>query len=335
MTEKEIRNIFEKFNKQNVLIIGDVMVDAYLFGKVERISPEAPVPVVSVTGRNSRMGGAANVALNIKSLGGNPILCSVVGKDIRGKEFVDLMKKEGLVTDGIQVSNHRPTTTKFRIVGNNTQMLRVDEESTYPISSYEERPLIRKIRKIIEETRIDIIIMEDYDKGCITENIIEFVQDISEKYNIPVTVDPKRRNFAYYRDLTLLKPNFKELIEGVGKDIENGDIQGIKFAMLELMERNNIKIGMVTLSEHGVLICERNTQRHIPAEVRNIADVSGAGDTVISTLSLAMAAGLKPQIAAILANLAGGLVCEEVGVVPVNKEQLLKEAIKVLKKEKN
>lgn len=334
MTEKEVQKSFEKFNKLNVLIIGDVMVDAYLFGKVDRISPEAPVPVVSVTGRMSRMGGAANVALNVKSLGGNPILCSVVGKDMRGKEFVELMKKEGMITDGIQVSNHRPTTTKFRIVGNNVQMLRVDEESTYPISSYEERPLIRKIRKIIQENKIDVIIMEDYDKGCITENIIEFVQEVSEKFNIPVTVDPKRRNFDYYRDLTVLKPNFKELIEGVGKDIESGDIQAIKFAMLELMEKNNIKIGIVTLSEHGILVCEHNTQLHIPAEVRNIADVSGAGDTVISTLSLAMASGMNARASAMLANLAGGLVCEQVGVVPVDRDRLLKEAIKVLKKAK-
>ncbi len=334
MTEKEVRKSFEKFNNLNVLIIGDVMVDAYLFGTVDRISPEAPVPVVSVTGRMSRMGGAANVALNVKSLGGNPILCSVVGKDMRGKEFVELMKKEDMITDGIHVSNHRPTTTKFRIVGNNVQMLRVDEESTYPISSYEERPLIRKIRKIIEENTIDIIIMEDYDKGCITENIIEFVQDVSEKYNIPVTVDPKRRNFDYYRDLTVLKPNFKELIEGVGLEIENGDIQAIKFAMMELMKKNNIEIGIVTLSEHGILVCERNTQMHIPAIVRNIADVSGAGDTVISTLSLAMASGLSAQASAMLANLAGGLVCEQVGVVPVNRDHLLKEAIKILKKAK-
>jgi rfaE bifunctional protein kinase chain/domain len=334
MTEKEVRKSFEKFNNLNVLIIGDVMVDAYLFGTVDRISPEAPVPVVSVTGRMSRMGGAANVALNVKSLGGNPILCSVVGKDMRGKEFVELMKKEDMITDGIQVSNHRPTTTKFRIVGNNVQMLRVDEESTYPISSYEERPLIRKIRKIIEENTIDVIIMEDYDKGCITENIIEFVQDVSEKYNIPVTVDPKRRNFDFYRDLTVLKPNFKELIEGVGLHIENGDIQAIKFAMMELMKKNNIEIGIVTLSEHGILVCERNTQMHIPAIVRNIADVSGAGDTVISTLSLAMASGLSAQASAMLANLAGGLVCEQVGVVPVNRDQLFKEAVKVLKKAK-
>ena len=332
MTQKELKAAFEKFNDLNILIIGDVMVDAYLFGTVDRISPEAPVPVVAVTGRNSRMGGAANVALNVKALGANPILCSVVGKDVRGKEFQDLMKKEGMITDGIQVSNHRPTTTKFRIVGNNVQMLRVDEENIYPISSYEERPLIKKIQKIIETTKIDVIILEDYDKGCITENIIEYVTEVSEKYNIPVTVDPKRRNFDYYKDLTLLKPNFKELIEGVGTHIESGDIQAIKFAMLDLMKRNNIKIGMVTLSEHGVLICERNTQMHFPAIVRNIADVSGAGDTVISTLSLAMAAGLSAQKSALLANLAGGIVCESVGVVPIDKEQLLKEAFSVLKK---
>lgn len=334
MTEKELKKTFDKFNELNILIIGDIMVDAYLFGSVDRISPEAPVPVVYVKGRKSRMGGAANVALNVKALGGNPILCSIVGKDNRGKEFVDLMKKEDMITDGIHVSNHRPTTTKFRIVGNNVQMLRVDEEHIHPISSYEERPLIKKIRKIIESTKIDMIILEDYDKGCITENIIEFVTDVSEKYDIPVTVDPKRRNFDFYKNLTLLKPNFKELMEGVGLHIENGDIQAIKFAMLDLMKKNNIKIGMVTLSEHGVLVCERNTQMHIPAIVRHIADVSGAGDTVISTLSLGMASGLSAKSSAILANLAGGLVCEEVGVVPVNKEQLFGEALKVMKRVK-
>ncbi len=330
MTTIETAKLFKSFNNKKVLIIGDVMVDAYLFGKVDRISPEAPVPVVSVSGRNSRMGGAANVALNISALGAEPFLCSVIGNDTRGKEFINLLKKRGMSDLGIVKSKTRPTTTKFRVLGNNVQMLRVDEEVTHYISRNEERELLKKITEIIENKAINAIIFEDYDKGSITPTLISSVVKIAKKHNIIITVDPKKRNFNHYADLTLLKPNFKELKEGLGKEIENGDIHSIRNSAMEVLRKNNLKTIIVTLSEHGVLICKKNLQTHIPAIIRNIADVSGAGDTVISVLTLAMSSNFSEVEAAKLANIAGGIVCEEIGVVPIDKEKLLSEAIKLL-----
>jgi rfaE bifunctional protein kinase chain/domain len=330
MTTAETTKLFKSFNDKKVLIIGDVMVDAYLFGDVDRISPEAPVPVVSVTGRNSRMGGAANVALNISALGAEPYLCSVIGEDERGNEFTDLLAKKGMSDLGIVRSKNRPTTTKFRVLGNKVQMLRVDEEVTHYINRNEEKELLKKISSIIVDKSIDAIIFEDYDKGSITPTLIKSVVKIANKHNIIITVDPKKRNFEHFTDLTLLKPNFKELKEGLGKEIENGDIHSIRDSAMEVLRKNNLKTIIVTLSEYGVLICKKNLQTHIPAIVRNIADVSGAGDTVISVLTLALASKFSEVDAARLANLAGGIVCEEIGVVPINKEKLLSEADRLL-----
>jgi len=331
MTVKAIESIFNKFNKKNILIIGDVMVDAYLFGTVDRISPEAPVPVVSVTGRNSRMGGAANVALNISALGATPYLCSVIGSDSRGDEFIELLKKRKMSDLGIVRSKNRPTTTKFRVIGNNVQMLRVDEETTNYINRTEEKALLSNIKSIISEKGIDAIVFEDYDKGNISPNLISSVTKIAKKNNIIITVDPKKRNFDLYTNLTLLKPNLKELRDGLGLELESKDIHAIRDAAMELLQKNNLEILMVTLSENGVLICQKNLQTHIPAIVRSIADVSGAGDTVISALTLGLTSGLSAVDAAKLSNLAGGLVCEIVGVSPIDKEKLLQEAKKVLR----
>lgn len=330
MTAQETTELFQSFNDKKVLIIGDVMVDAYLFGKVDRISPEAPVPVVSVSGRNSRMGGAANVALNISALGAEPFLCSVIGNDERGDEFTKLLSKRGMSDEGLVKSKNRPTTTKFRVLGNNVQMLRVDEEVTHYISRTEERELLKKITDIVENKSIDAIIFEDYDKGSITPTLIRSVVKLAKKNNTIITVDPKKRNFEHFRNLTLLKPNFKELKDGLGIDIESGDIHSIRDAAMEVLQKNNLKSMIVTLSEHGVLVCKKNLQTHIPAIVRNIADVSGAGDTVISVLTLAMASNCSEVDASKLANLAGGIVCEEIGVVPIDKTKLLNESIEIL-----
>jgi len=331
MTVKAIEEVFNKFSKKNILIIGDVMVDAYLFGSVDRISPEAPVPVVSVTGRNSRMGGAANVALNIRALGATPYLCSVIGNDSRGEEFISLLKKKKMSDLGIVRSKNRPTTTKFRVIGNNVQMLRVDEETTNYINRNEEKSLLQKIKTIISDKGIDAIIFEDYDKGNISPSLIASVTKIAKKKDIIITVDPKKRNFSHYNNLTLLKPNLKELKEGLGIELDGKDIHEIRDAAVELLQKNELEILMVTLSEYGVLICQKNLQTHIPAIVRSIADVSGAGDTVISALTLGLTAGLSPVDSAKLSNLAGGLVCETVGVSPIDKDNLLQEAKKVLR----
>ncbi|RLD44515.1 MAG: D-glycero-beta-D-manno-heptose-7-phosphate kinase, partial [Bacteroidetes bacterium] len=271
-----------------------------------------------------------NVALNISALGATPYLCSVIGSDSRGDEFISLLKKRKMSNLGIVRSKNRPTTTKFRVIGNNVQMLRVDEETTNYINRTEEKALLSKIKSIITDKGIDAIIFEDYDKGSISPNLISSVTKLAKKNNIIITVDPKKRNFDLYTNLTLLKPNLKELKDGLSLELESKDIHSIRDAAMELLQKNNLEILMVTLSENGVLICQKNLQTHIPAIVRSIADVSGAGDTVISALTLGLTSGLSAVEAAKLSNIAGGLVCEIVGVSPIDKDKLLQEAKKVL-----
>jgi len=314
-----------------VLIIGDVMVDAYIFGKVERISPEAPVPVVSVEKRENRLGGAANVALNIRALGAEPILCSIIGNDKKGEEFRQLLAEAGIRSDGIISSTARITTTKFRVIGNRSQMLRVDEEMTGDLVKADESALVEMIFKILEKSMVQVIIFQDYNKGVLTSDLIRLVIDRARAMNVPVAVDPKRKNFLQYKGSSLFKPNLKELREGLGKDVQGDKPGSLEEAAVYLHGEMDVVTVMATLSEHGVFISHRGPagkiENHIiPAHVRKISDVSGAGDTVISVAALGLAAGLKPREMAALANLAGGLVCEEIGVVPVNRERLLEEA---------
>lgn len=321
--------ILDKISDIKVLVIGDVMIDSYLFGKVDRISPEAPVPVVSVNHRQNKLGGAANVALNIKELGAEPVLCSVVGDDEKAKMFDDLLLENGMSVGGIIKSASRITTTKFRVIGNKTQMLRVDEEVKHNLTSEEMSLMKTKIQELIDKENIKLIVFEDYDKGVINKELIDFVSKIAEQRNIIVTADPKKNNFNFYKNITLLKPNLKELKEGLNTDFNLFDIDKIEKASKKIVDEFNLKMLMVTLSENGIFILHENGSLHLPTQVRNIADVSGAGDTVISVLSLMLAAGLKPEDAAKLANLAGGLVCEEVGVVPVNPDKLFDVAEKL------
>lgn len=327
MNQELITEYFQNFQNKKVLIIGDVMIDSYLFGKVDRISPEAPVPVVSVTKRLNRLGGAANVALNIHALGAVPILCSVIGEDEKSNDFMNLLEEKGLPKIGILKSSSRKTTTKFRVIGNNVQMLRVDEEMTETLNEKDLTGFKTKIHNLILNEEIDVIVFEDYDKGCINSELIAFVAELAQKNNIPVTADPKKRNFNHYKGITVLKPNFKELKEGLNISIEPGNMSKIAEASLQLMAENELDNVMVTLSEHGVLLCQGMVIEHIPAHIRTISDVSGAGDTVISVLSLAMVSGFTLSQAARIANLAGGLVCEEIGVVPVNYNRLLQEVL--------
>lgn len=334
--KNEIEKIFNDFEGLKVLIIGDIMIDSYLWGNVDRISPEAPVPIVAVKKRENRLGGAANVALNVKSLGAVPILCTVIGNDLKGAEFVDLLEKENLSTQGIYRSTKRITTTKFRIIGNNTQMLRVDEEIESNLFKEELQYFISIISEIIDKEKIDVIIFEDYDKGLINTDLIEKVVSISEKNNIPIAVDPKKRNFDAYRNLSLFKPNLKELKEGLKIDFNHKNLDELITAVKILQEKHNVENVLVTLSEDGIFVRSKNDDGtfkndYIPAHIRSIADVSGAGDTVISVTALCMAMGLLPKQYATLANLAGGLVCEEVGVVPIDKGKFRKEVEKLNK----
>jgi len=324
---------FENFNNLNALIIGDVMIDAYIWGKVDRISPEAPVPIVMAERRENRLGGAANVARNIHALGARPVLCAVIGDDPKGDEFITLLEQSGMPTHGIIRSSHRITTTKFRVFGNKIQMLRVDEETTQSLSAEDEGKLIRQFESLLDKEKIDVVIFQDYDKGVITPNLIRKVVEKAGEKQIPVTVDPKKKNFLDYRFVTLFKPNLKELREGLQVEVRGNDKVSLRDAAEKLRDILQTKIILITLSEDGVFVdyhdgSERRTQV-IPSWVRNVSDVSGAGDTVISVASLCLALGLKAEEVAFISNLAGGIVCEQVGVVPVDKDKLLKEIIKL------
>jgi len=328
-----VRSLFEAFTNQNILIIGDVMIDAYLWGKVDRISPEAPVPIVSLKKRENRLGGAANVALNIQSMGARPILCSVIGKDEKSQVFFDLMQKQQLHTEGLITSTNRVTTTKFRIIGNNMQMLRVDEETEKELTPEESLMLFERISHTLNNTTVGAIVFEDYDKGVITRWLIDEVVKLAKTKNIPVVVDPKKRNFMNYRGVTLFKPNLKELREGLKLDEEPREMDQIMHAVKQLQKKLDVQIAIATLSEKGICYSSKNSEGkyetgNIPAHVRDIADVSGAGDTVISVIALCMAAQASVADMARLSNLAGGLVCEYVGVMPINKERLFNEALK-------
>ena len=321
----DILKLFNEFNQQKVLIIGDVMIDSYLWGIVDRMSPEAPVPIVSVHERVDRLGGAANVAMNIKALGATPIICSVIGKDAKGKEFINLLDKRGLSKSGIVISSNRKTTTKFRIFGNKSQIIRVDEETTTDLSKDDFEQLKKHINDIFDIIKIDIIIFQDYDKGVINADLIDMIFKKSRNLNIPVVVDPKKKNFYAYKNFDFFKPNLKELKEGLNLDFNHRNIDELSKAAQLLKEKINIGMIMITLSEDGVYI-SNDTERHlIPAHIRAISDVSGAGDTVISLAALCLALKLPPEEIAYISNIAGGLVCEEVGVVPINKDKLLKE----------
>lgn len=323
-----IENVFKSFEKLKVLVIGDVMLDAYVWGKVDRISPEAPVPVLSVLRREFRLGGAANVALNIKALGAVPLLCSITGSDEAGKNFLELSALEGISTQGIIQSESRPTSIKTRVIGHHQQLLRIDEESTENCSPNETRLLLERIGGLIREQPLSVIIFEDYDKGVITPELIEQVTAWAREKSIPVVVDPKKRNFLQYRNCTLFKPNLKELREGLKTELRVNDPETVIKAAQILRETLQAGLVMVTLSEAGILIAGEELQKIIPAHIRNINDVSGAGDTVVSVAALGLAAGLPPAELTELANLAGGLVCEKIGVVPVDKAQLLAEVRK-------
>jgi rfaE bifunctional protein kinase chain/domain len=333
-TTEMVNRLFASFDGTRVLVIGDVMLDTYVWGSVNRISPEAPVPIVAVEKREVRLGGAANVALNLKSMGAEPVLCSVVGQDARGDEFGKLLQKDNLSTTGIIKSADRKTTTKFRIIGNNTQLLRVDDETTTSLLPTEKEKLKLKISNILDEESIRIIILQDYDKGVLDKEIIEFTVDLASSKNIPLAVDPKQKNFLFYKNVTLFKPNLKEINEGLNLAITGENQQQVEAAVTQLQTSLNADIIMNTLSENGVFIRWKENDSykssHLNAHIRNIADVSGAGDTVISVAALCLAEGLNPEDLTAVANLAGGLVCEEVGVVPIDKNKLHDEVVKTL-----
>ena len=316
---------------KTIVVVGDVMVDTYMWGSVSRISPEAPVPIVAVNRRERRLGGAANVALNISALGARPLICSILGNDDNARAFMQLMYDHDLDRRGVLTSDARRTTVKSRVIGNNNHIVRVDEEDTTPLSNNDEQLLINRITSVLKHTDVDAIIFQDYDKGNITHAIIDEVTALANRRGIITAVDPKHRQFKYFHDVTLFKPNLKELREGLGLDIDDsGDDDQLRAeldkAAAMLHSQQNIQVVLVTLSSRGIYACDfrGGTPQSLilPAERRSVADVSGAGDTVISVATLCMAQQMPIADIVAYANKAGGLVCEEVGVVPVDKEKL-------------
>jgi rfaE bifunctional protein kinase chain/domain len=320
----DIQALFETFKTKKIIVLGDVMLDAYIIGNVTRISPEAPVPIVNFDRSEQRLGGAANVALNLSALDAKAIVCSVIGNDQDGENLINLLKENAISAEGIVRSKTRKTTVKTRVLGNNQQLLRIDSEQTNDISREEEHELLEKIKNLIEQG-IDALIFEDYNKGTLSANLIAKVIELCVKNNIPTTVDPKKTNFFAYKGVTLFKPNLKELKEGLNVNFSMNDKVAFENSVDELRLKLNHKITFITLSEHGVFIKNDVRKKLVPAHVRTIADVSGAGDTVISLATLCLCSDLEIEDIAEISNLAGGLVCEKTGVVSIDKNELLQE----------
>ncbi len=313
-----IERFLEHARKATALVVGDVMVDNYLRGRVERISPEAPVPVVQVHERQARVGGAANVALNMKAFGMSPVVLSVIGNDDAASTLERLFQEQGLRTTGLLRSPARRTTMKTRVISGHQHIVRVDEEQEDDLTTEEQKRLVEAVREAIRSERPDVIVLEDYDKGVLTVPVITAIINAAQEAGVPVAVDPKKRNFMAYRNVDLFKPNLKELREGLKIDVDPSDRSQLRDAVRSLEELLGNRTSLITLSEYGAYIHQDGIEHHVEAHRRKIADVSGAGDTVIAVAALALGAGLPPSGIAQLANLAGGLVCEEVGVVPID-----------------
>ena len=324
ITEVRLSELFQKVDGKRVAVIGDVMLDRYLWGSVVHISPEAPVPVVDVESESARLGGAANVANNIKSLGGEPFLIGVVGTDDHGRTFLRLMEDAGFSTSGIFINRNRPTTVKTRVIVHDQHVVRVDHETRKEIGASLQKQVLTLLRKEIDS--VDAIILEDYNKGAIARDSIEQLITLARANNKIITVDPKFDNFFEFRQVTSFKSNRKEVEEVLGVGLtDDASVEKVGRTLLERLQSKSV---LLTRGEKGMSLFEEDGRvTHVPTRARNIADVSGAGDTVISTLTIALLGGATFKEAATLANYAGGVVCGEVGVVPIERGALWKTVL--------
>jgi len=325
MAKIELDKLFADFSSIKIGVIGDVMLDTYWWGHVDRISPEAPVPIVALDKKDYRIGGAGNVALNLVSLGATATVLSVIGNDDDGEILSKLLRQNKIEDGYLTRSSSRITTNKARIISRNQQMMRLDAEITNDLSHADEDALLHNVIHFIDKEKPAVIIFEDYNKGVLTERVIQEVIAVCRKKNVITTVDPKRKNFFAFKGVDIFKPNLKEVKDGLNlliNDISLSTLQSIHTQLNDLLKH---RISFITLSEHGVYYQENHSARIIPSHLRNIADVSGAGDTVIAVASLLYSASGNMDLAAEVANIAGGLVCEEVGTAAVNKDRLLQE----------
>ena len=315
-----LTELLAKFKNKRIAVVGDVMIDKYLWGSVGRISPEAPVPIVEVDRETERLGGAANVANNVKSLGGSPLMVGVVGDDENGVLLTKLLAGQECPTNGIVIDPSRPTTVKTRVIAHSQHVVRIDKEQKRDISSSVQEQILTALRKTIDT--LDGIILEDYNKGVIVASLIHQIIGMARERGKIVTVDPKFQNFFEYKNASVFKPNRKEVEEALGvKLASDKDIR----EALELLKRKlNAENVLITLGEQGMsLLDNQGALMHLPTRAQHVADVSGAGDTVIATLTMALASGASIHESASLANFAGGVVCGEVGIVPIMPDALL------------
>lgn len=330
MAGNDFDKLFHQFTGLKVAVIGDVMLDTYWWGNVERISPEAPVPVVAVSKKEQRIGGAANVALNAHSLGASVNMISVLGKDDDGDQLTELLQKNGIETKYLVHSERRITTNKIRIISRNQHMMRLDAELADDLGKEDEDRLLYRFENYIAAENPDVVILEDYNKGVLTTAVIKQVVSLCAKHNILTAVDPKRKNFFAYEGVGIFKPNLKEIKEGLNMMPESINLSVLKDMHLLLQEKLQHQVSLITLSEKGVFYQRENDAAVIPTHIRSIADVSGAGDTVIAVASLVYAATKDVKLMAEMANIAGGLVCEEVGTVAIDAGKLLSECKQIL-----
>jgi D-glycero-beta-D-manno-heptose-7-phosphate kinase len=325
-----ISQVLNDLSNIKVAVIGDVMLDTYYWGKVDRISPEAPVPIVALDKKEIRIGGAGNVALNTVSLGAPTFVFSLIGQDEEGRELKDLMQRNNIYVDHLIASPKRITTNKTRIISRNQHMMRLDAEFVQDIDKELEEELIAHFEKFVVAHKPQVAILEDYNKGVLTVNVINKIISICKENGVITTVDPKRKNFFAYKGATIFKPNLKEVKEALNLLFDDINADLLDNIHLQLKAELDHDFSLITLSEHGMFYAGKDESRIIPSHLRNIADVSGAGDTVIAVASLVYAASKDIQLATEVANIAGGLVCEEVGTVAINKEKLLNESKKLL-----
>ncbi len=328
----ELQTILNRLEERQILIIGDVILDEYVCGATERISPEAPVPVFEVTSQRAQLGGAANVAHNVVGLGGRAALIGIVGDDSQGRILIDLLNKKKIDATGIYVDKSRPTTTKTRLIARiseanlsgNQQLVRIDRESRQPINNYLQKQLLAAVLHRIPQA--GAIVFEDYDKGVITETFIQTVVGAARHFHIPVIVDPKARNFWNYKGVTLVTPNHKEAAAATYQEITN---EASLFEVGKMiLERLNLQYLLITHGARGMsLFCRSENGgpprvNYIPAHPRKVLDGTGAGDTVIAVLCLALASKIDMFAAAKLSNLAGGVAVEEIGCFAATREKL-------------
>lgn len=317
--KKELIQLLDRLAGRKVLVVGDLMLDHYIWGSVQRISPEAPVPVVNVLSESVLLGGAGNVLHNILTLGGKGILCGVVGSDDAGKWLTQELKSKGMELNGIVSEENRPTTKKTRIIAHQQQVVRYDHEKREKILQKTEKKFIDFI--LDQLSRIDCMVISDYSKGVITEGLMSAILPAALKRGVAVIVDPKVNHISLYKKITLITPNHLEASQASGVEIQ--DEASLRKAGRTLLKKLQCEAVLITRGEQGMSLFESGGGiTHIPTEAKQVFDVTGAGDTVVSTLSLALAAGASFPAAARLANHAAGIVVGMVGTTAIKKEML-------------